>query len=246
MLTMRRAAVASASARGRRLGGAAARSPVSAALNPPPPPATILIRDAPSSSHAAFAAARPSLSAAGGAASRDLVAAASSSSGPSGSSFSTQAAPQQPPAFGLFRVGGDGACMFRALVQGVQFATRGKPMPPESEATAAHTLRLAVVAELRKRREEMEPFLPGIAADFEEYCQRMSLPMAWGGEPEMAMAVHVIRRPITVYHVTGSGVEPIVTYGDQLLGSVPAISLLWSGAHYDLLLPAGPAGPQGR
>lgn len=109
-------------------------------------------------------------------------------------------------------------------------------MPPESEGSAAHNLRLAVVAELRKRREEIEPFLPGIASDFEEYCRTMSHPMAWGGEPEMLMASHVLQRPITVYHMQGAAPEPIVTYGDHMLPRTPAIHLLWSGAHYDLLV----------
>ncbi|PNW88849.1 hypothetical protein CHLRE_01g047450v5 [Chlamydomonas reinhardtii] len=131
--------------------------------------------------------------------------------------------------------------MFRAIVQGAQYATRGKAMPAESEGTAAHNLRLAVVAELRKRREEIEPFLPGIAPDFDEYCKTMSHPMAWGGEPEMLMAMHVLGRPITVYHVSDRGLEPIVTYGEQLLaapGAAAPVHLLWSGAHYDLLVPA--------
>ncbi|KAG2430792.1 hypothetical protein HYH02_013631 [Chlamydomonas schloesseri] len=141
--------------------------------------------------------------------------------------------------FAVHRISGDGACMFRAIVQGAQYATRGKAMPAESEGTAAHNLRLAVVAELRKRREEIEPFLPGIATDFDEYCKTMSHPMAWGGEPEMLMAMHVLGRPITVYHLTDRGLEPIVTYGEQLLdGGAAPIHLLWSGAHYDLLVPA--------
>ncbi|GFR48207.1 hypothetical protein Agub_g10065, partial [Astrephomene gubernaculifera] len=132
--------------------------------------------------------------------------------GPSGS-----ATPQsQQQQLGIFQITGDGACMFRAIVQGAQIASRGKPMPPGSEEAAAHNLRLAVVQELRKRREEMEPFLPGIAADFDQYCRTMSHPMAWGGEPEMVMAVHVVQRPITVFHVQGGALEPIVTYGDHL------------------------------
>lgn len=61
------------------------------------------------------------------------------------------------------------------------------------------------------------------------------------GEPEMLMAMHVLGRPITVYHVSDRGLEPIVTYGEQLLaapGAAAPVHLLWSGAHYDLLVPA--------
>jgi OTU domain-containing protein 6 len=90
---------------------------------------------------------------------------------------------------------------------------------------------------------ELEPFLAGIADDFDEYLTRMSHPAAWGGEPEMLMASHVTRRPITVYRLVGGSAEPIVTYGEQLLASgVPPVHLLWSGAHYDLLLPAPSGG----
>ncbi|PNH04732.1 hypothetical protein TSOC_009037 [Tetrabaena socialis] len=58
----------------------------------------------------------------------------------------------------------------------------------------------------------------------------------------MAMAVHIVGRPITVFHIQGGVLAPIVTYGEQLLtgAGVVSISLLWSGAHYDLLLPSGP------
>lgn len=34
----------------------------------------------------------------------------------------------------------------------------------------------------------------------------------WGGEPELVMAVNVIRRPITVHHLVEGIVTPIVTY----------------------------------
>lgn len=57
------------------------------------------------------------------------------------------------------------------------------------------------------------------------------------GEPEMVMAVHVVQRPITAYHMDDGELAPIVTYGDHLLSSFPPISLLWSGSHYDLLVP---------
>ncbi|GLC43468.1 hypothetical protein PLESTB_001560400 [Pleodorina starrii] len=171
------------------------------------------------------------------------VAAAASGSGNASatSADASQQQQQQPPVrFRLRRISGDGACMFRAIVQGAQVATHGKAMSLESEEVAAQNLRQAVVRELRKRREEMEPFLPGIASDFDEYCRMMSHPMAWGGEPEMVMAVHVVQRPITVYHVQDGELAPIVTYGDHMLGAVQPINLLWSGSHYDLLVPEGP------
>ncbi|GLI60484.1 hypothetical protein VaNZ11_002643 [Volvox africanus] len=187
---------------------------------------------APSRSPASLSLSSPSL----------LTCAANFSSATSGGDGNAMGASQQPPQsqqqvrFRLRRISGDGACMFRAIAQGAQMATHGKAMSLESEEVAALNLRQAVVRELRRRREEIEPFLPGIAADFDEYCRTMSNPMAWGGEPEMVMAVHVVQRPIMVYHVEDGQLAPIVTYGDHLLGSAQPISLLWSGAHYDLLV----------
>ncbi|GIM06424.1 hypothetical protein Vretimale_10733, partial [Volvox reticuliferus] len=177
-----------------------------------------------------------------------LTCAATSSTAGGGGGGAMDASKQPPPQsqqqvrFRLRRISGDGACMFRAIAQGAQMATHGKAMSPESEEMAALNLRQAVVRELRRRREEIEPFLPGIAADFDEYCSTMSNPMAWGGEPEMVMAVHVVQRPITVYHAEDGQLAPIVTYGEHLLGAAQPISLLWSGAHYDLLVPELAAG----
>ncbi|KXZ55075.1 hypothetical protein GPECTOR_3g231 [Gonium pectorale] len=230
MLAVRRSGLApgrTCASRRQQLGwtlGAAVRPEV-------PPPA--IVSPAPASAASASARRDAPSGAAGSPAPPLTRTAAAGPAGPQATSL--------PTAFRVHRISGDGACMFRAVVQGAQYATRGKPMPPESEGAAAHNLRLAVVAELRKRRDEIEPFLPGIAADFDEYCRTMSHPMAWGGEPEMVMAVHVVGRPITVFHVPeqGGALEPIVTYGEGLLESgLAPICLLWSGAHYDLLLPA--------
>jgi hypothetical protein len=60
----------------------------------------------------------------------------------------------------------------------------GVPMATGGEGQAAAALRQAVVAELIKRRADIEPFIPGILdgdLTFEDYCERMSHPSAWGG-----------------------------------------------------------------
>jgi len=128
--------------------------------------------------------------------------------------------------------------MFRSIVQGLNVITKGVAMSPESETTAAFNLRQAVVQELMNRRSEIEPFIPGIVDEgisFEEYLQRMSNPAAWGGEPEMVMAVNVVRHPITVWRLLRGRAEAIVTYGEEL--AAPHINLLWHEAgHYDLLV----------
>jgi hypothetical protein len=47
--------------------------------------------------------------------------------------------------------------------------------------------------------------------------------------------------PPLIFAPPQGALEPIVTYGDALLAAgVAPVSLLWSGAHYDLLLPATP------
>ena len=55
-------------------------------------------------------------------------------------------------------------------------------------------------------------------------------------------AVHVLKRPVAVYRLAaGSRPTHILTYAEHLDGV--AVHVLWSGAHYDLLLPAPPAPP---
>jgi hypothetical protein len=59
------------------------------------------------------------------------------------------------------------------------------------------------------------------------------------------MAVNLVRMPISVWRMTRSGAELIVTYGEELKG-VPAINLLWHQAgHYDLLVSSSGAAPGG-
>ncbi|KAF5832748.1 hypothetical protein DUNSADRAFT_11267, partial [Dunaliella salina] len=118
--------------------------------------------------------------------------------------------------FKLHKIAGDGSCQFRAIVQGVQYATSGSLLSPQSEAIAAQNLRLKVVQELSVHKEFMEPFIAGITDNWGEYLQRMADPNVWGGEPELVMAVNVIRRPITVHHIVDGAATPIVTYGEEL------------------------------
>lgn len=129
--------------------------------------------------------------------------------------------------------------MFRAIVQGNNYLTKGTLMPEEAERTASFNLRQAVVREMRSKREEWEPFIAGITDDWEGYLQRMESEHVWGGEPELVVSVNIIKRPITVYRPVRGVVEPVITYGQEL-GRTP-VSLLWGGAHYELLLPTRPA-----
>lgn len=61
-------------------------------------------------------------------------------------------------------------------------------------------------------------------------------PSIAAGEPELAMATHVIRRPIAVLSPT---LQLISSYGDEYAGS-PVPLLFHSVGHYDLLMRALP------
>ncbi|KAI8475999.1 MAG: hypothetical protein J3K34DRAFT_402622 [Monoraphidium minutum] len=132
--------------------------------------------------------------------------------------------------------------MFRSVAQGDALLRTGKLLPSDDvEWAAAQKLRADVVEELRAGRSDIEPFIPGIVEgleSFDGYLARMARPGTWGGEPELAMAVKVLRRPIAVYSPEPGGPQHIITYGEEF-AKEPAMHVLWSGAHYDLLIPAG-------
>jgi OTU domain-containing protein 6 len=145
-----------------------------------------------------------------------------------------------PSQFKLLRSIGDGSCLFRSLAQGDHLAKGSKePMSAAEETRSARALRLAVIKEMAARKEEIEPFIPGILdgdLTFEAYLARMQLPFTWGGEPEIVMAMNLIQRPIHVWRIVESQVEPIVSYGVEEFGASPSVNLLWHKAgHYDCL-----------
>lgn len=145
------------------------------------------------------------------------------------------------PAFERLRVTGDGACMFRSVAQGDSLARTGRLLEAQEEWEAARKLRADVVERLRESRSDIEPFIPGIVEgreSFDAYLARMARPSTWGGEPELAMAVQVLQRPIAVYSPAPQGPQHIITYGTELKKETP-MHVLWSGNHYDLLIPSG-------
>jgi OTU domain-containing protein 6 len=54
------------------------------------------------------------------------------------------------------------------------------------------------------------------------------------------MATHVLSRPIGVWSPGPGGPSHIITYGEEEFPSEPPLHVLWSGAHYDLLIPVAP------
>lgn len=76
-----------------------------------------------------------------------------------------------------------------------------------------------------------------IEGDFDRYISRIRKPHVWGGEPELLMASHVLRMPITVYMYDKDrgGLITIAEYGQEY-GKENPIRVLYHGfGHYDAL-----------
>lgn len=129
---------------------------------------------------------------------------------------------------------GDGRCLFRSLAHGACIRN-GNAAPNESlQCELADELRNKVVDELIIRRSESEWF---IEEDFDTYVKRMRDPYVWGGEPELLMASHVLKMPITVHLFDRSlgGLISIAEYGLEY-GSENPIRVLYHGfGHYDAI-----------
>lgn len=138
-----------------------------------------------------------------------------------------------------FRVTGvtaDGRCLFRAVAH-VASLRRGEEVPDENrQKELADGLRAQVVEELFRRRKEAEWYLE---SDFDAYVQRIKKPYVWGGEPELLMASHVIKTPISVYMIDKSSgsLTNIANYGKEYRKDEESpINILFHGyGHYDIL-----------
>ncbi|XP_059628411.1 uncharacterized protein LOC132271142 [Cornus florida] len=130
----------------------------------------------------------------------------------------------------------DGRCLFRAIAH-VACLRNGEEAPDETrQRELADELRAQVVDELLRRREETEWFIDG---DFDAYVKRMQQPYVWGGEPELLMASHVLKTPISVFMVDRSsgGLVNIANYGEEYQkDEISPINVLFHGyGHYDIL-----------
>ncbi|OAY32436.1 OVARIAN TUMOR DOMAIN-containing deubiquitinating enzyme 4 isoform X2 [Manihot esculenta] len=129
---------------------------------------------------------------------------------------------------------GDGRCLFRSVVHGACLRS-GKPSPTESlEKELADELRSKVADEFIKRRGDTEWFLED---DFDTYVRQMRQPHVWGGEPELLMASHVLKVPITVYmrDRNSGGLKIIAEYGQEYGRENPICVLYHGYGHYDAL-----------
>ncbi|XP_050385574.1 OVARIAN TUMOR DOMAIN-containing deubiquitinating enzyme 4-like [Argentina anserina] len=130
----------------------------------------------------------------------------------------------------------DGRCLFRAIAH-VACLRNGEEPPDENrQRELADELRAQVVDELLKRREESEWYIEG---NFDTYVERIQQPYVWGGEPELLMASHVKKTPISVYMVDRSsgGLVNIAKYGEEYgKEKEKPINVLFHGyGHYDIL-----------
>ncbi|OIW20669.1 hypothetical protein TanjilG_19734 [Lupinus angustifolius] len=140
---------------------------------------------------------------------------------------------------------GDGRCLFRSIAHGACLRS-GKPPPSESyQRELADDLRTRVADEFIKRREETEWFIEG---DFDTYISKIRKPHVWGGEPELFIASHVLKMPITVYMYDqdAGGLISIAEYGQEY-GKENPIRVLYHGfGHYDALEIPRRNGPKPR
>ncbi|XP_071720971.1 OVARIAN TUMOR DOMAIN-containing deubiquitinating enzyme 4-like [Rutidosis leptorrhynchoides] len=136
--------------------------------------------------------------------------------------------------YSVIGIPGDGRCLFRAVAHGACLRS-GKPAPNESlQRELADELRANVADEFVKRREETEWFIEG---DFDSYVSQIRKTHVWGGEPELLMASHVLKMPITVYmnDKDSGGLISIAEYGHEYSKEDP-IKVLYHGfGHYDAL-----------
>ncbi|XVE76502.1 hypothetical protein DITRI_Ditri12bG0178600 [Diplodiscus trichospermus] len=95
--------------------------------------------------------------------------------------------------FSVYKVTGDGRCLFRALVKGMAF-NKGIALSPQEERDDADELRMAVkevLCDSGKDRQQYEEALVAITVEesLKRYCQRIQRPDFWGGELELLVRV---------------------------------------------------------
>lgn len=147
--------------------------------------------------------------------------------------------------YSIIGIPGDGRCLFRSVAHGACLRW-GKPAPSEShQRELADDLRARVADEFIKRREETEWFVEG---DFDTYVAQIRKPHIWGGEPELFMASHVLRMPITVYmhDRDAGGLISIAEYGQEYGKENPIRVLYYGFGHYDALQIPGKKGAKPR
>jgi hypothetical protein len=100
--------------------------------------------------------------------------------------------------------------MFRALAQGSHYCTlldSQKPLSflsPDEETQAADALRNTICDALLHRKDHFSLFIDSDESrggSFENYVENMRRERTFGGEPELAAAADVLKRPISIFQV---------------------------------------------
>ena len=160
------------------------------------------------------------------------------------------------PQFGLRQIKGDGRCMFRALAQGSHYCTlldahqAPKFLPPNEETITADALRNKICDALLEKKDHFSLFIDSDetgGGSFEKYIENMRQERTFGGEPELAAAVDVVGRPISIFRVDPLKKEIALVSEYTCSDSVEnpgdwPIPLVYHAAgpqsgHYDLLAP---------
>ncbi|XP_076955027.1 OVARIAN TUMOR DOMAIN-containing deubiquitinating enzyme 4-like [Bidens hawaiensis] len=136
--------------------------------------------------------------------------------------------------YSVIGIPGDGRCLFQAVAHGACIRSGERAPNERLQRELADDLRARVADEFVKRREETEWFIEG---DFDSYVSQIRKTHVWGGEPELLMASHVLKMPITVYmnDKDSGGLISIAEYGQEY-GKENPIKVLYHGfGHYDAL-----------
>ncbi|KAF8008999.1 hypothetical protein BT93_J0095 [Corymbia citriodora subsp. variegata] len=149
---------------------------------------------------------------------------------------SSDEAKRNTPDYRVTGVLADGRCLFRAIAH-CACLRKGEAAPDDNQQRElADELRAQVVDELLKRREETEWAIEG---DFDAYIERIQQPYVWGGEPELLMASHVLKTPISVFMVDRSSgnLVNVAKYGEEYRKDeeIPINVLFHGYGHYDIL-----------
>ena len=93
--------------------------------------------------------------------------------------------------------------------------------------------RLRCLLTLQRHKADVEPFLE---QPFDSYVQGMKRPSTWGGEPELSVLPHCIKRPVKVWMLAATGLQVFSQYGEDLYSS-ESVNILFNGVgHYDALV----------
>ena len=146
---------------------------------------------------------------------------------------SSSSSKEEKERYEVHEVVGDGRCLFRSLVVSLILGDTGKRISPAEEVREADALRENCMQDLKRRRDELGWVIEG---DFDEYVALMRNSHAWGGETEILVCSHYLKRPI---EVTMDGDPPvnIGVYGEEeYQHEGRKLCLLFSGrGHYEAL-----------